>query len=355
MIETGAPEARHWQNYLAAFRPVLDLERLKEERILVTGGSGFIGTNIVEFYRNWIAGALINFDIVPPRNPEHASLWRKVDICDRVDLARAIAEFRPTAVFHMAARADLIGRTADDYPENSEGVRNLMRALRELPHRPKIIVASSRLVCNLHHIPVSDTDYSAPNAYGLSKVQTEIVTRQEGGNSIPWILVRPTGIWGPWFGVPYRNFFEMIRRGLYLHPRGHATLKSYGFVGNTVFELDRLMYGAGKRINETSYVCDPVVDVYDWARMIAKQLNVRAPFQVPYSLLYLAAKAGDLLEKLGMRHAPLTSFRLDNLTTNMVVDFMLAAPATGPLPFSLGDATAITCSWLDTGDAESRR
>ena len=48
-------------------------------KILVTGGSGFIGTNLMEYYLSKGVEAL-NFSTDPPKNPEHKSYWRKVDI-----------------------------------------------------------------------------------------------------------------------------------------------------------------------------------------------------------------------------------------------------------------------------------
>jgi GlcNAc-P-P-Und epimerase len=337
-------------SYLSRVRPALADAHLRNERVLVTGGSGFIGTNIIEYYQTWNAGALVNFDIVPPRNSEQTNLWCKVNICDASNLTAAIKQFSPTVVFHMAARADLVGDRVADYPENTDGIRNLIAALRLLPHRPRLLVASSRMVCDIRYRPQSAYDYAASNAYGESKVQTELITRQEAGNAIPWILVRPTGIWGPWFDVPYRNFFNVIRRGIYLHPRGQRTLKSYGFVGNTVYQLDRLMYDTFEQAaGQTLYLCDPPIEVLDWARKIATDLGSHPIREAPYWLLYLGAKAGDMLQALGMKHPPLTSFRLDNLTTDMAIDYMTADQYVSIGPYSLADATAITCDWLAGG------
>ena len=344
------------RDYLGTFAPSLSPDELAKERVLVTGASGFIGTNLVEFYRAWGAQAVANFDILPPRNPDHKPYWQQVDICDAAALRAAMLAFRPTAVFHLAARADLIGKTAADYPENSDGVRNVIAAMRDLPGHPRLLVASSRMVCDIRHHPKNDTDYSAPNAYGESKVLTEIVTRRECGNSIPWVLVRPTGIWGPWFDIPYRNFFDTVRRGLYMHPGNARTRKSYGFVGNTVHQLDRLMYAGFARAQaRTLYVTDPPIEILPLSRQIASAFGVRQPVKVPYALLAVGAKIGDVMQKLGWHNPPLTSFRLDNLTTDMVVDYMRAADVTGEGPYPMEDAIAITIDWMSQGHSTPQR
>jgi nucleoside-diphosphate-sugar epimerase len=344
------------ETYLLSYHPSLPPEALARERVLVTGASGFIGSNLLEFYRGWDAEAVANFDIAAPRNPDHRRFWHRVDICDGAGLQIAMQSFQPTVVFHLAARADLVGKTADDYPENSSGVRNVIAAMRKLPNRPRLLVASSRMVCEIRHRPTHDTDYSAPNAYGQSKVLTELVTRKECGNAIPWVLVRPTGIWGPWFDIPYRNFFEKVRHRMYLHPKGAQTRKSYGFVGNTVHQLDRLMYsGFVNARGRTLYVTDPAIQVLDWARAIAKSMGVRPPLHAPHVLLAAGAKLGDRLRTLGWHNPPLTSFRLDNLMTDMDVDYMLAEEIVGNGPYNMKDAIDITVNWLSKGYSTAQK
>jgi nucleoside-diphosphate-sugar epimerase len=51
-------------------------------RVLVTGGSGFIGTNIVEHYRS-SGHEVTSLDVLPPQHPQHGTLWGKVDLLDR--------------------------------------------------------------------------------------------------------------------------------------------------------------------------------------------------------------------------------------------------------------------------------
>src|ERR671922_1732439 len=96
-------------------------------RILITGGSGFIGTNLVEHFRAEGA-ALLNLDTRPPRNRAHAPCWRKMDILDAGSVKDAFKEFSPTHLVHMAARTDLGGRTIGDYAANTAGLANVIDA-----------------------------------------------------------------------------------------------------------------------------------------------------------------------------------------------------------------------------------
>ena len=51
-------------------------------RVLVTGGSGFIGTNLIEQLSTADNVEILNVDIAKPRNEKHNVFWRNVDIVD---------------------------------------------------------------------------------------------------------------------------------------------------------------------------------------------------------------------------------------------------------------------------------
>ena len=78
-------------------------------RIVVTGGSGFIGTNLIEYFIS-VGADVINLDIAKPRNKDHLPYWQAVDLLDAASLKEAIQSFNPDYILHMAARTDLDGR-----------------------------------------------------------------------------------------------------------------------------------------------------------------------------------------------------------------------------------------------------
>jgi hypothetical protein len=71
-----------------------------------------------------------------------------------------------------------------------------------------------------------------------------------------------------------------------VHPKGRAIRKSFGFVGNTVYQLDRLGYGNHESIrHRTLYLCDyDPLDVFTWAVMIARASTDANPFKSHTSL-----------------------------------------------------------------------
>jgi len=314
-------------------------------RILVTGGSGFIGTNLVRAYR--AAGLTVrNADVAQPRDAADSDAWSRVDITRIDQLREVFSEVRPTHAVHLAARTDLAGREVSDYAANTTGVSNLLTVLAEAPDPvERAVIASSRLVCRIGYQPSSDEDYCPTTAYGASKVETERLVR--GAVDLPWVLVRPTSIWGPWFDVPYRDFFLSVARRRYVHPAGKRIHKSFGFVGNTTWHLHRLMIAPRRQVlGRTFYLADdPPIEVRDFADRISAALGQRRTRAAPLPVLRALARAGDIVERAG-RRAPLTSFRLTNLLTPMVYDLTPLTAVSGDPPFGLDAGVAITVHWM---------
>lgn len=330
------------------FSPADDKKRERMSRILVTGGSGFIGTNLVEFFAGR-GDAVLSLDIQPPRNAAHRPVWRGVDVLDASRLRGAISEFRPEVILHMAARTDLRGKSAADYPANTEGVKNVLEAAKDLPQLRRLVLASSRLVCRIGYMPRDEFDCCPTTAYGESKVAGERIVRAFEGLQCPWVMVRPTSLWGPWFDVPYKTFFTAIRRGLYVHPRGRKIRKSFGFVGNSVYEIEKLVSCSAALVHgKTLYLADyPPLEVRQWAELIRGEMGARPILDVPLWALGFLAKAGDAAKAFGMAEPPLTSFRLDNLLCEMVHDLGPMEAICGKLPCSVEQGVRKTVEWMN--------
>jgi nucleoside-diphosphate-sugar epimerase len=207
---------------------------------------------------------------------------------------------------------------------------------------------STRLVNDLGYVPKHDRDYKASTMYGLSKARGEELVRAASPALGTWTILRPTGIWGPWFGVPYRDFFKTIERGLYVHPGRRLVRKAYGYVENAIYEIEKLIAQPAADIHgQTFLLADyPAVSVREWAELIRERPGARRIRSVPIPVLRTAGVVGDVIERTGLRHAPLTSFRVNNMTTDMVYDMSQLETIVGRLPFSLEEGVDRTITWL---------
>jgi GlcNAc-P-P-Und epimerase len=319
-----------------------------KNKVIVTGGSGFIGTNLVEFLINQ-GHDVLNLDINPPRNCEHIGFWFQVNILDLEMLSNVISKFSPSIIYHLAARTDLDGETISDYDANTLGVENLIKSIANNATLKKVIFASSRLVCKIGYKPSDMEDYCPDTAYGQSKVLGEKIVRGMSSKILsPWIIVRPTSIWGPWFDIPYKNFFLSIYRRQYFHPASMRIKKHFGFVGNTVHQLGVL--GSKNCVvahSQTMYLADyDAIDVEEMANMISAEFYNGRIVNLPMYILKSCAHIGDFLKKMGWKNPPLTTFRLKNLIASMEYDLEPLRAVVGPLPYTTHQGVGVTCKWL---------
>ncbi len=318
-----------------------------KKKILITGGSGFIGTNLVESCVK--AGAtVINLDSSAPRNIAHEKFWRKVDLLDLSELEKTIRAFDPEYIYHMAARTDLDGKSLDSYAANTIGVSNLIRSASGLSNLRRIIFASSRLVCKIDYQPKDEFDCCPTTFYGESKVVGENIVRESKAIPCSWIIVRPTSIWGPWFDIPYKTFFLTIARGHYVHPGNRTIEKSFGFIGNSVYQLQKLMSAPADKVNGKTFFLEdyPPINVREMAEFICETMGVATIRTAPLAALKIGAMVGDILKLTGWKNPPLTSFRLNNLLTNMVYDSAELEALVGELPYTMRQGIAETVEWM---------
>ena len=314
-------------------------------KILVTGASGFIGTNVLEdlIKRGY---DVLNIDIKEPKIAERANVWRNIDICDYDKFEEAVLEFSPDYIIHLAARTDLDGKTIEDYCANTVGVDNLLKIIKKLPCLRKIIITSSKLVAKDGYKVKDQYDYCPNTVYGESKVETEKIT----WNNKPdcdWCLIRPTSIWGPWFGVPYRNFFDMVMKKMYFHIGKIKCYKTYGYIDNAVYQIRSLLFNdTTDESNKVFYIGDdPAYEINEWADEIASEFGYKVK-TMPVLFIKMLAKFGDFLGIFKI-HFPMQSFRFNNMTHDSIIDISNTKQIAPNSPCSRYDGIKATIEWMN--------
>lgn len=317
-------------------------------KIVITGGSGFIGTNLVEFYLEK-GFSVLNIDIKEPKIESRFTNWKKCDINDLDHYKQLILDYDPQYFIHLAARTDLNeSKNIEGYKSNIQGVKNTIEAIKET-NIVRTLFASSRMVCKIGYQPQDDLDYCPPNLYGRSKMMGEEIVRKSK-IKCEWTIFRPTSIWGEYFEIPYRTFFDKIKKGQYFNPGHKKPLKSFGYIGNSCFQIDKILFADFAKVHgKTLYVADyPPLKLQEWSLMVAKEMGNRKVFSIPIGLLKPIAFFGDLAQLVGVDNPALTSFRLNNLIANMVYDTSLLEEICGELPYSLQEGVTRTVNWLNS-------
>jgi nucleoside-diphosphate-sugar epimerase len=318
------------------------------KRVFVTGGSGFIGTNLISLLRE--AGyAVANADIEPPRNSAQKEFHQPVDILDAAALKNALAEFAPTHVVHLAARTDLDGKTPDAYRVNTDGTRNLIQAIVAAPSVTRTIFTSTKLVCKPGHVPRDERDICPNTAYGQSKAEMERLIRSSEELTSSWCIARPSSIWGPWYSVPYHRFILSVVRGRYVHPDRCDPPKSFGYVENYAFQTLKLLEAPAEAVRgKVFYLSDyDEFTIRAWADAVAAATSKKRIRTIPSWIMRLMALVGDVCKLAGWKTVPMSSFRLRNMwadTTGIPLDDTRAL--TGPLPYTMSDGVRRTVEWM---------
>jgi GlcNAc-P-P-Und epimerase len=318
-------------------------------KILITGGSGFVGTNLVERFLKDTGVTILNIDINPPKNVCHQIYWEKGDVSDYGFVLKVFENFKPHILIHMAARTDLNGNSLEDYSVNIEGVKNIIRCCNLDKNLKRTLFVSSMLVCRLGYQPKNDEDYCPNTFYGESKVIGEELVRTDIRPGLEWSILRPTSLWGPWFDVPYRSFFDAVRLGFFMMPANIKVYRSYGFVLNSVEQIKALIdtdkIGALYKVH---YLADhEPIELSDWANEVINFSGKGKIFRPPWIILKMAAKLGDLLKYIGLKSPLLTSFRFKNMTTNAVYDTGSWEDFYSSQRYSMREGVRITVDWMD--------
>jgi GlcNAc-P-P-Und epimerase len=321
-------------------------KRTSTMKVLVTGGSGFIGTNLIEDLRKENINVL-NFDVNPPLSPEHEAFWKQGDILNIATLKTLFQTYQPTHVVHLAARTDCEEKKSlNGYKQNTEGTKNVLEAITATQSILRAIITSTQFVCGPGYAPKHDEDYWPHTIYGQSKVIAEQLTRK-ARLDCSWTIIRPTTIWGPWHLRHRKQFFSIIKSGLYLHPGSKPCMRSWGYVGNVTYQVRKIMDAPVKEIDrKTYYVGDPPINLLEWVNGFSTKMLGRKVRIVPRSFVRSLGLIGDVAELLSVKF-PITTSRYRSMTQDYITPMEPTLELVGDLPFSLESGIDETLRWLN--------
>jgi len=172
-------------------------------KILITGGAGFIGSNLAHYLLALEGDVMVIDDLSTglPQNVDPRSGFRRLDILDDEFLV-ASREYDPDVIVHLAAQSSItIGEEQPEFTEkvNVEGTRRVIQAAKESNIERLVFASSAAVYGDPEALPLTEAMPLNPdNVYGRTKLEGERLIREElDGTDIDYALLRFSNVYGP--------------------------------------------------------------------------------------------------------------------------------------------------------------
>lgn len=249
----------------------------KMKTIIVTGGAGFIGSNLIKILINNTKHHVVNIDkltyagnlesLKEASNNNRYSFINE-DICNKKHLFQIFENYKPSFVMHLAAESHVdrsIGGPSDFIDTNIVGTFNLLEAARN--YFNTFVKPKNKQFC-FHHISTDEvygdlvekkdlftekTPYSPSSPYSATKAAADHLVRAWGRTySLPIVITNCSNNYGPYHfpekliphiilnalhgkPIPIYGDGSQIRDWLYVEDHAKALLKvvTSGRIGET--------------------------------------------------------------------------------------------------------------------------
>lgn len=186
----------------------LTADTLNGQRVLVTGGCGFIGSHLVDCLvargaRVWVLDNLNAGNLANLHQVRHAISAEIGDVRDADCVRKIISRCHPQIIFHLAANASVPGSVQDpayDFETNSAGTFTVLSALQKMKAHAKVILTSSGAVYGQPRtFPISERTPIEPiSPYGASKAGAELTAKVfTRVFDLPVVIARVFNTYGP--------------------------------------------------------------------------------------------------------------------------------------------------------------
>lgn len=183
--------------------------------VLVTGAAGFVGSHLVQRLSQLEHSRPVVVGWRRPNSPDRkrssppprpfgdgpSVKWQEVDLLDRESVIEAIASLRPTAIYHCAGAAAVVGswiNTSQTLESNVRGTQYVLEGFAKAGHDARILIPGSALVYKPSPRAVREDDAVGPvSPYGLSKLAQEMLGQQFAGEGLSVLFTRSFTHLGP--------------------------------------------------------------------------------------------------------------------------------------------------------------
>ena len=167
-------------------------------KVLITGGSGFLGINLIRKLREKGVEEIRVLDIADFDYPEKSEPWLKFMLGDVRDAAVVDRVSEGCDVVVNCAAALPLYSPEDIRTTEVDGIRNVLASARKLDVK-RVVQISSTAVYGVpkKHPIYEDDELVGVGPYGVAKIEAEEVCRKARSEGQPVCVIRPKSFIGP--------------------------------------------------------------------------------------------------------------------------------------------------------------
>lgn len=279
-------------------------------KILITGGSGFIGHH---FHQAFDQNKIINYDIQPPFE-EKDSEFVHGSILEADKLGESLRDV--DLVLHLAATH--FDFQENYYRTNVDGTKVLLEEMAKKDIKNLIFYSSVAVYGDLNDGVSEETNPEPNMPYGDSKYEAEklIEAWAEEDDRRSAIIIRPAVVFGAYnFGNVF-NLIKQIDSGFFLNIGDGENIKSMVYVKNLVDYTLSLMKEMKPGVSIYNAIDTPNYGIFDLTSIIAEKLGKKPPAKLPLPVAKLLALPFDLLNVLTGKDIIINSKRIEKFCSS---------------------------------------
>jgi nucleoside-diphosphate-sugar epimerase len=305
------------------------------KKICVIGGSGFIGTRLIEHINNYFS-----IKIVDKRPSEKFNEITTIcDIRNQDTLNRSVkgCEY----IVHLAAEhRDDVSPISLYYDVNVQGTKNVLEAMIKNGIN-NIIFTSSVAVYGLNKPNPNENFQTDPfNDYGKSKWQAEEILRKwynENPSQRNLTIIRPTVVFGEKNRGNVYNLLKQIASGKFMMVGNGKNKKSMAYVGNIAAFIDYCLQNM-KGYQVYNYIDKPDFTMNDLVNQVEISMGRKMPkVRLPK---WLGMIGGYLFDGLGIisgKKFSISSVRVKKFCATTQFDATKAHSSGFKAPYTLSE------------------
>lgn len=324
-------------------------------KITFIGGSGFVGTRLIEILKEDKVNNYQLHNIDLQQSHFHPEVTEIGDVRDQACMDEKL-KGADCVVLLAAQHRDDVHPTSLYYETNVGGMEKTLQAMEKNGVK-RIVFYSSVAVYGLNKENPNETHPADPfNHYGKSKWQAEVVLQEWYKSHPDWNIniIRPTVIFGERNRGNVYNLLKQIASGKFLMVGKGNNKKSMAYVGNIVAFTKFLIENKTEGYNVYNYIDKPDFTMNELVGHVSKVLNKHIPTtHFPYWLGMMGGYAFDLLAKLTGKKLTVSSVRVKKFCATTQFDATKVKEAGFKAPYTLGEGLARTLEFEFIHDASN--